>query len=141
MKKWILILFILLVSGCASFQPEKAIEDINNSETYTIESTPYYDGDTKQITVVVKKDNKDLIFAYYQEEDKRNNFITYFNQDKNIPVERCYVLEPTNVANIERQAYIKYLDEIKEQYLNELEEMNLNEDEFFQIIQYYYNNI
>lgn len=140
MEKKLIFLFILfLLYGCSTpFDPKEAIEYINSTDIYSISYDSYMVEDQKQITVSIEKHNEDLIFIYYQEKEKQHNFITYYNQDPSIPIRQCYVVEPTNVPEIERAFYLDYIDEIRKQYLNELENMHLNEDQLFQIIQYFY---
>lgn len=135
---FIFIVFLFITTGCLSFDPAKAIEDINNSEHYRIVHKEYFDGKDKQITVEIKKSNKTIIFAYYQEKDKQFNYISYVNQDKNIPVNMCYVHEPSNVAEVEKQSYIKYIDKITVQYNETLKEMGISDKELINIIKHYY---
>lgn len=141
MRKLYIALMSIFLVACSSFDPESAIEEIKSNEHYSISSNSYDIDNNKAITVEIKKDNKNLIFAYYQEKDKSNNFIMYYNQDSNIPVKQCYIEEPANVASIEKEAYIDYIDKLNKQCEEELKQINLNKKELNQIIIYIFKNI
>ena len=65
----------------------------------------------------------------------------YYNQDLNIPVKQCYIEEPANVASIDKEAYIDYIDKLNKQCEEELKQINLNKKELDQIIIYIFKNI
>ena len=140
MRRLYVILMAIFLVACSSFDPENKIDEINNSDHYTINSTTYNTDNTKEITIEIKKDNSNLIFIYYQENNKSNNFIIYYNQDNSIPVKQCYIIEPLNVPSIEKQAYIEYIDELNKQYDEELLNMGITNKQLLQIIEYYYNS-
>ena len=127
-------------SNQGPFTPESKIKELEDSGYDFVAHKIWIDLHQTISINFFDEDGNDVLFMNYEEENKNNNYIIYFNYNESIPVKKYYCVEPANVPVRVKNTYKNYKKELKKEYKKTLKELDLNEDELFQIVKYIYDN-